>query len=220
MEINGKDISTFSARLMKGFMIGASAVESTYFQGRNRTAFNLLDQTYSMKPLEFGIQFEGDNRNKIAVNKSLFDLELCGSCELYMPDDLWYTCVLISAGAIEYDGNNYGRAKYELNAIQHKALVTVKSSTFSCSSTIPFTDCIITGTATGTSGSVGAITFSSVTSGKVIVIDGINKRFLYDGAPAAQKFVWVNFPYLVPAENTIATTGLSGVTVQYYPTFM
>lgn len=220
MEINGKDIITFSARLMRGWTIGAATVESTYFQGRNRTAFNLIDQTYGMKPFEFSLQFEGDNRNKISTNKSLFDLELCGTSEIYMPDGYWYTCVIVSVGAIEYDGNNYGRAKYELSAIQHKAMVTVKSTTFSCSSTIPFTDCIISGTTTGTSGSIGAITFSGVTSGKTLVVDGINKRFLYDGAPAAQKFVWVNFPYLVPGENTITTTGLSNVIKQYYPTMM
>ena len=69
MEINGKDISTFSARLMRGFTIGAATVETTYFQGRNRTSFNLIDQTYGMKPFEFGLQFEGDNRNKISTNK-------------------------------------------------------------------------------------------------------------------------------------------------------
>lgn len=220
MEINGKNISTFSARLMRGWTIGAATVESTYFQGRNRTTFNLIDQTYGMKPFEFSLQFEGDNRNKISTNKSLFDLELCGTSEIYMPDGYWYTCVIVSVGAIEYDGNNYGRAKYELSAIQHKAMVTVKSTTFSCSSTVPFTDCIITGTATATSGTIGDITFSGATIGKVLVVDGINKRFLHDGSPAAQKFVWVNFPALTPKENTIATTGLSGVTIQYYPTFM
>ncbi|NCC04657.1 MAG: hypothetical protein EOM37_11595 [Proteobacteria bacterium] len=220
MEINGKKISSFSALLLKGLKIGTSAIESNYFQGRNRSSYNLISQTYGLKPITLGIMFTGDNRDKIAVNKSLLDLELIGNPEIYLDNGYYYTCVLISAGELEYDGKEYARAYYEFVGIQHKPLVTVKSSTFSCSSTVPFTDCIITGTATAATGSIGGITFSGATVGKVLVVDGINKRFLYDGSPAAQKFVWVNFPALVPKENTIATTGLSGVTIEYYPTFM
>lgn len=205
---------------MRGFKIGAAVVESIYFQGRNRTSFNLLDQTYGLKPFTFGLQFEGETRSDIAVNKSLFDLELCGAIEIYMDDGFSYTCVLISAGELEYDGKRYGRAHYELSAIQHRAEVTLKSSTFTCSSTIPFTDCMISGTTSGTSGSVGSITFSGVVANKALVIDGINKRLLYDGAPAAQYFSWVNFPRLTPGTNTITTTGLTGVETKFFPTFM
>lgn len=220
MEINGKDIERYSALLLKGFKIGTSPVESNYFRGRNRSSYNLISQTFGLKTIAIGIMFKGDTRDKIAVNKSFFDLELVGNPMIYLDDGYWYNCVLVSSGELEYDGNQYARAYYEFVGTQHKPLVTVKSSTFSCSSTVPFTDCIITGTATAATGLIGDITFSGATAGKVLVVDGINKRFLYDGAPAAQKFVWVNFPALVPKENTIVTTGLSGVTIQYYPTFM
>lgn len=220
MEINGKDIISFGAYLAKGFRIGAPSFESSVFQGRNRSSYNLISQTYGLKPISFGIMFVGDDRGKIALNKSLFDLELLGKPEIYLDNGYYYTCVLNSAGELEYDGRKNATASYELVGIQHKALVTVKSEAFSCSSTVPFTDCIITGTATAASGSIGDITFSGATVGKVLSVDGINKRFLYDGAPAAQKFAWVSFPSLVPGVNTIETTGLSGVTVQYYPTYM
>ena len=220
MEINGKDIKRYSALLLKGFTIGTSPVETSYFRGRNRSSYNLISQTFGLKTISLGIMFTGETREKIAINKSFFDLELVGDLDIYLDNGYFYKCVLSSSGELEYDGNNYARAYYEFIGTQHKALVTVKSSTFSCSSTVPFTDCIITGTATATSGTIGDITFSGATIGKVIVVDGINKRFLHDGSPAAQKFVWVNFPALTPKENAIATTGLSGVTIQYYPTFM
>lgn len=220
MEINGKDIERYSALLLKGFKIGTSPVETSYFRGRNRSSYNLISQTFGLKTISLGIMFKGDSREKIAVNKSFFDLELVGDLDIYLDDGYFYKCVLSSSGELEYDGNNYARAFYEFVGTQHKALVTVKSSTFSCSSTVPFTDCIITGTAAAASGTIGDITFSGATIGKVLVVDGINKRFLHDGSPAAQKFVWVNFPALTPKENTVATTGLSSVTIQYYPTFM
>lgn len=164
--------------------------------------------------------FTGESRDKIALNKAMLDLELLGKPEIYLDTGYFYSCVLNSAGELEFDGKKNATASYELVGVQHKALVTVKSETFSCSSTVPFTDCIVTGTATAAAGSIGDITFSGATVGKVLVVDGINKRFLYDGVPAAQKYVWVNFPSLVPGSNTIVTTGLTGVTVQYYPTFM
>lgn len=220
MEINGIDESAYSAHLLRDYKITALPVESEYWQGRNRSSFNLLTQKYGLKKLSLPVAFDGANREKVTLNKSRFDSALWGKVEIYLPNGFFYTCILDSAGELEYDGEEHGRASYELIGMQHKARVTVKSSTFSCSSTVPFTDCIITGTTTGTSGSIGAITFSGLTSGKVVVVDGINKRFLYDGAPDAQDFVWINFPYLVPGENTILTTGLSGVEIQYDPTFM
>lgn len=220
MEINGIDESVFSAHLLRDYRISALPVESEYWQGRNRSSFNLLTQKYGLKKIEFDVEFDGANREKVALNKSRFDYALWGTVELYFPNGFWYRAILDDAGELAYDGEEHGRASYELIGIQHKAITTVKSSTFSCSSTIPFTDCIITGTTTGTSGSIGAITFAGVTAGKVIVVDGINVRFLYDGVAAAQYFSWVNFPSLVPGENTITTTGLSGVEIQYYPTFM
>ena len=220
MEINGIDESVFSAHLLRDYRISALPVESEYWQGRNRSSFNLLTQKYGLKKIEFDVEFDGANREKVALNKSRFDFALWGTVELYLPNGFWYRAILSDAGELSYDGEEHGNASYEMIGIQHKAITTVKSATFSCSSTIPFTDCIITGTTTGTSGSIGAITFSGVTAGKAIVVDGINVRFLYDGAAAAQYFSWVNFPSLVPGENTITTTGLTGVEIQYYPTFM
>lgn len=220
MEINGIDESAFSAHLLRDYKISSVSVDSEYWQGRNRSSYNLLTQKYGLKEIDLPVMFDGANREKVSLNKSRFDLALWGKVEIYLPNGFWYTCILDSAGELEFDGEEHGRASYKLKGMQHKAMVTVKSATFSCSSTVPFTDCIVSGTTTGTSGSIGSITFSGVTSGKTIVVDGINKRFLYDGANAAQKFVWVNFPSLVPGENTIITTGLSGVEIQYDPTFM
>lgn len=220
MEINGKDIDLYSAKLLKGFTIGSSELESSYFQGVNRTNVNLLKQVVKPRPISFGMMFSGDDREKIAFNKTLLDKELIGIVEIYLDNDYWYRCVFTSLGELEYDGKKHARAYYEAVGIQHNAIVTVKSSTFSCSSTVPFTDCIISGTTTGTSGSIGDITFSDVIADQAIVIDGINCRFLYQGAPAAQYFAWVNFPSLTPGVNTIVTTGLTDVEIQYYPTFI
>ena len=132
MEINGKKIESFSALLLKGFKIGTSSVDSSYFQGRNRSSYNLISQTFGLKSISLGLMFKEDNREKIAVKKSLFDLELIGTFDIYLDNGYYYKCVLVSAGELEYDGDTeqYARASYEFVGIQHKARVTVNNSTF------------------------------------------------------------------------------------------
>ena len=41
-----------------------------------------------------------------------------------------------------------------------------------------------------------------------------------DGVDAATHFDWIDFPSLARGTNTINATGVSGVTVQFYPTFL
>ena len=137
MEINGIDESAYSAHLLRDYKITALPVESEYWQGRNRSSFNLLTQKYGLKKLTLPVAFDGANRERVTMTKSRFDAALWGKVEIYLPNGFFYTCILDSAGELEYDGEEHGRASYELIGMQHKARVTVKSSTFSCSSTVP-----------------------------------------------------------------------------------
>lgn len=220
MEINGINESTLHAKLLRDYRISASPVKSEYWQGRNRSQFALLSQTFGLKEISMTVVFDGKDAEQVALHKSRFDAALWGKFEIYMPNGFTYSAILDDAGELEYIGDERGRAKYQLVGIQHKPLVMVTSSPFTCSSTVPFTDCIITATATAALGSIGDIDFSGLTIGDIITIDGINKRLLVDGVDAATKFVWIDFPSLMPGTNTITTSGVSGLSVQFYPTYI
>ena len=220
MEINGISEDLLHAKLLRDYRIGASPVKSEYWKGRNRSQFALLSQSFGLKEISMTVVFDGQDAKEVALRKSEFDAALWGKFEIYMPNEFTYSAILDDAGELEYMGDERGKAKYKLVGIQHKPLVTVTSSTFTCGSTVPFTDCIITATATAASGSIGDIDFSGLTIGDIITIDGINKRFLVDGVDAATKFDWIDFPSLVRGTNTITATGVSGLTIQFYPTYL
>ena len=220
MEINGINENTLHAKLLRDYRISASPIKSEYWQGRNRSQFALLSQSFGLKEISMTVVFDGRDAEEVALHKSQFDAALWGKFEIYMPNGFTYSAILDDAGELEYMGDERGRAKYQLIGIQHKPLVTVTSSPFTCGSTVPLTDCIITATATAVLGSIGDIDFSGLTIGDIITIDGINKRLLVDGVDAATKFVWIDFPSLVPGTNTFTSSGVSGVTVQFYPTYM
>ena len=220
MEINGINENTLHAKLLRDYRISASPIKSEYWQGRNRSQFALLSQSFGLKEISMTVVFDGKDAEQVALHKSQFDAALWGKFEIYMPNGFTYSAILDDAGELEYMGDERGRAKYQLIGIQHKPLVTVTSSPFTCGSTVPLTDCIITATATAVLGSIGDIDFSGLTIGDIITIDGINKRLLVNGVDAATKFVWIDFPSLLPGTNTFTTSGVSGVTVQFYPTYM
>ena len=220
MEINGISEDMLHAKLLRDYRVSASPVKSEYWQGRNRSQFALLSQTFGLKEISMTVVFDGRGAEQVALHKSEFDAALWGKFEIYMPNGFTYSAILDDAGELEYMGNERGKAKYQLVGIQHKPLVTVTSSPFTCGSTVPLTDCIITATATAASGSIGDIDFAGLTIGDIIMIDGINKRFLVDGVDAATKFDWIDFPSLTRGTNTLISTGVSGVTVQFYPTYL
>lgn len=220
MEINGISEDLLHAKLLRDYRIGAAPIESNYWQGRNRSQFALLSQSFGLKEISMTVVFDGLDAEEVALHKSEFDAALWGKFEIYMPNNFTYSAILDDAGELEYMGDERGKAKYKLVGIQHKPLVTVTSGTFTCASTVPFTDCIITATTTATSGTIGDIGFSWLEIGDIIVIDGINKRFIVNGVDSATSFTWIDFPSLVRGTNTILTTGVSGATIQFYPTYL
>lgn len=222
--INGQCISSLGAEGLRDYKIGGTSVTNEYFQGRNRTSYVVLASFFGMKPIEFTLAFSAKTRREALIHKSRVDALLFGKSEIYMPDGFYYTCMLQSPGDVSWqgvEGNQVlAQATYQLLGIQHDALVTVDGENFICLSTIAQTDCILSVTVSQAADAyeLGGATFRDVKSGEKLVFDGINKRILRNDAPGAQNVDWVNFPSLVPGENSI--TAADPVTVEYYPTYM
>lgn len=218
--VNGKAASEFDASLKDGYTVtGVEIAETSYSHMRNRSTLIYHDTVLGLKSISFSVDFHGKDEHEIILKKSIFDAEIFGNCELILPDGFQYSCVCSSLGQEDRHGPNLLEVSYQLIGIRHGQLQTVTGNHVFCDSTLPKTDCILTATV-GVSGSnykLGSVTFLSVTAGEVLSVDGITKRILVNGVPAAQRAEWLEFPYLKPGLNTI--TCRDSVKVEFYPAY-
>ena len=213
--------------LVQSFKVSGTAISNTAYQGVNSTGFNVLSTTRGMRTISLTLGYKGITKRDLAFKKAKLDAMLgAGKIELYLPDGFFYTSYMTGVGeeAVQgVEGNKViALCTYTLQGIRHDELeeLTVTSGdTFLCASLIPTTDCRLTCTASQAYASltIGSVTVTSVTQGDVITVDGINKRILQNGAPCAGNMSFINFPQLVPGENTISCP--ETLTVEYYPTY-
>ena len=221
--VGSTDIATYGA-LVENYTISGTAITNAQYKGINRTNFNLLKQTYGYKQITLNLVLIDDTRKDLVTNKSQLDSLFTGKVELLMPDGFYYTAFLQTAGELTIIGQNnnevLAQCKYTFSGIQHDALVTATGNTVNCSSTMPYTDCRLTCTASQAYQElqIGPVTVTDVAQGDVIVADGINGRILQNGAPCAGNMSFIHFPTLVPGSNTI--TCPETLTVEYYPTYI
>lgn len=224
MFINGIDIAEYGARALRDIKIGGTEVENDYFQGRNRTNYTLMSTTFGLKPVSFTLAYFSESLNTALTNKSRLELAMFNGCEIYLPDGFYYRAMLQKIGQAEIKGIDGVQVKvlvsYEFKAIQHGDLVTIEDGTaFIAAGTTPKMDACLSVTV-GASAShyyLDGADFGAVSAGDVLVFDGINKRFLKNGAPTTAS-AWVRFPSVVPGNN--AFTALDTVKVEFYPCYM
>ena len=218
--INGKSEKEFSAKLKEGFSVsGMEVEEASYSHMRNRSTLLYHDTVLGLKKINITLDFSGRDEHEVILRKSLFDAEICGRSELILPDGFIYDAVCHSLGTEIYHGRTIAEASYELSGIRHGPLQTVIGNSVFCEGTLPKTDCILSVTVgdNGTNYKVGTVTFPTVTAGEELQVDGVKKRILVDGVPAAQRAEWLEFPYLKPGMNQIICKDI--LTVEFYPAY-
>ena len=223
--INNIDISQYGARALRdSISIGGTPVTNDYFQGRNRSSYVLMSTTYGLKPVSFTLVFKHQYLKNATENRSLFEAQAFNGCELYMPDGFYYRCMLDDIGEAKTKGVDGVEVLIECNykfvGIQHDDMITIADGThFVAKGTLPKTDCILSVTvgANASSYTLGGAVFENVVAGDVLVVDGINKRFLKNGAPAVATN-WIGFPYITQGENAFIATDI--VTVEYFPCYI
>ena len=224
MFINSIDIAEYGARALRDIVIGGTEITNDYFQGRNRTNYTLMSTTFGLKPVSFTLVYIAQTLRLAMENKSKLEANMFNGCEIYMPDGFYYRSMLEKIGQADIKGVDGSQVKvavpYEFSAIQHDELVTIADGTsFIAAGTMPKMDCILSVTV-GTTAShyyLGGADFGSVSAGDVLVFDGINKRFLKNGAPTTATS-WVSFPFVTAGQN--AFTALDTVKVEFYPCYM
>ena len=222
--INGVDILDYGAKALRDYTIGGTPITNDYFQGRNRSQYTLMSVTYGLKAINITFVYFGDTFREATLKKSSLEAQMFDGFEIYMPDGFYYRSMLDSIGEAETKGTDGDgvmiAVKYKFLGIQHDPLVTIEDGTsFIAEGTLPRMDCILTVTV-GTDASsytLGGAVFSNVVAGDVLVVDGINKRFLKNGAPTTASD-WISFPFVTGGQN--AFTALDTVKVEFYPCYI
>lgn len=223
--INGTDIATYGAKALRNSIsVGGTKIENDYFQGRNRSHYTLMSNTYGLKPVKFSLAYSADDLNTAKLHKSQLESELYGVSEIKLHDGFYYRCMLEDIGSEEIRGNDDSgvivTCSYQLKGIQHGDMVTVADgSSFTAIGTLPRMDCILTATVSANANSyeLGGAVFSNVRAGDVLTVDGIAKRFLKNGAWTTATS-WISFPYVKVGQNVF--TAADTVEVKYYPCYI
>ena len=217
MFVNNVPISEYGAMMQDNYTVSGAEVSSSYAE--NGRSIILLDQKIGLKSISVQLSFFGKDNDEAYSRYSAFCNSLLGGLELVMPDAKMYRCVLTAIGTETWVTEGIMDVPFTFVGYKHDALRVVVGNKVGCESTVPKTDCSLTVTV-GKSGSnykLGTVNFPTVTAGEVLKVDGITKRILVNGAPAAQRAEWLQFPYLVPGINNIECQ--DAVTVEYYPTY-
>lgn len=221
MYLNGNHISDYGGVVEQGFTVSGVSVDSNHTQGAGNSSFVLLKQTFGLKKIEIPVVFSGESADETRTKYSRFCMDAVRDklVELVLSEGRQYTAFLNSIGTEKWLTPNDMAVTFGFVGYCHGILQTVAANTIYCMSTLPHTDCKITVTASQDYATykVGTVTFSDVHAGDVLVVDGLDKRILINGAPAAQKAEWIRFPSLVPGENIITCNDT--VTVEYYPVY-
>lgn len=219
MWINEKPFIEYGCKPKMDYKISGCELDVSIFHGRGRSFFNLLNTSVGLKTLKIPVVFHGEDEADVERKKSLFEMAVLGKSELIMDDGFKYSVVLTDIGQASHPSTQMIEVEYTFTGVRHDEYMVVIGNSVFCDSTLPYTDCILTATvsADGTNYKVGTVTFLEVTAGEVLVVDGINGRILVDGAPAAERAEWTEFPKLVPGMNEIACSDV--LTVEFYPVY-
>lgn len=219
MWINKKPLYLFGGKLKMEYTYTPPEITNEYFKGRRQSGFVLMDSSYELGSLSLPIVFEGANRKDVTLKKSKFESEVFGQSDIILRDEMMYFAFMDGIGESTYPSEQLIETTYEFKCIRHGKYKEVDKNKIYCESTLPNTDCMISVTVGRTvqNYKIGSVIFPTVTQGERLVVDGINKRILVNGAPAATRAEWTKFPSLAPGENNIACQDVP--TVGYYPVY-
>lgn len=223
MTINKIPISKYGARLRADYSVSGSDITATYQKPKAGNAFFVISQTVGMKTITLPFDIYGrspaDAKRKLS---SLDALASGGKVELSLPDGMLYTAVLQTIAQPTAITDRILSCAHTFLGIQHDAKIRLDTDGghFWANGTLPQMDCILSVTvgADANKYPFAGVTFSGVKKGDVLILDGMTKRVLVNGAPGAQKCNLVEFPYLVPGRNIISCPDV--VTVEYYPSYL
>ncbi len=242
--INNHDLSEFGAKLATNYSISGYEVTNSYNQGVNRNSFMLFRQTYGLLTLKLPLDFSGSSKAQTMERIARFHAMCSGNVEINLSDGFSYSCMLTKASETQWLNDEHCTIDYTFTGIRHKEPVSVAQPSplrLYNAGTWPRNDCIITIkdlvlqptdvlVIISIYGRELPIQTWRITpkigryTGGDLVLDGINKRNLYNGGNIPTgTMVWTDYPYLQPGVNVIAVDGAissADLQVEYIPAYL
>lgn len=241
--VNGHDLREYCAKLSTNYHISGYTITNSYHQGPNRSSFLFLQQTYGLLSITLPLEFWATDKEATTACMVAFNGNCDEQVEISLPDGFSYTCILSKMTETEWINDSWCAVDYTFVGLRHKAPVEISQATpmkIYNAATWPRNDCritiknfkITTDTPVVISLSHEGSTYlswqidtsSGVYAGGDLVLDGIDKRNLYNaGNVPSNTMVWTDYPYLMPGKNIITVSGAlttADVELYYIPTYL
>lgn len=224
--VGGVGSDSFGARLLSGYKVGSTPVDRSRLKSSIVQGWIPLSNKYGLRSIYLPVYITANTPKAAAEAKSRLDAAmLADPVELTLPNGMTYAASVESVGdaaEVTLDGREI-KCDYTLCGYAHDPLVTVKVSSgvaFTVSGTAPEMDCRLTCTVKTTASSfkMAGVTWSSVKSGDVLVLDGLNKQVTRNGANDFSSTDLISWPKLVPGSNKL--TAPVQIKVEYYPIWL
>lgn len=225
--INGIGSGEFSTILLTGYKVGGTGISRTHLKPSGTVQGWLpLATEYSLREIKLPVYIFGASARDAAENRSRLEAAfLAEPVELQLPNGLYYTASLQSIGDAEEMQLNGQEltCTYTFLGYAHDPLVafTVNSDgSFDVTGTAPEMACRLTCTVGAAAASylMAGVTWTDVSVGDVLVLDGIEKRVLCNGINAFGKTDLITWPTLHPKNNVL--TAPDTIAIEYYPIWL
>ena len=224
--IDGVGCAEFGAVLLAEHTVGATPVTHTRLKPSGGVqGWFPLSTAYELRAIYLPVLLAGPSPRDVAVQRSKLEAALSrGQIELQLPSGMYYTACLDSAGDVT-DLRSNGTALtigYNLLGYAHDPLIVhrVSNGTMFADGTAPRMACKLSCVVGVSSPSyqMAGVTWHDVEAGDALVVDGLEKRVLRNGANAINQTDLVAWPSLSPGINRLAAP--DELTVAYYPIWL
>lgn len=237
--IAGKRLSEFDAKMQSYPEISSCAVDTSVFQGANRSSLLLLHNRRGLRQMRCVIDFIGEDNARRTERQSAFEALFLGAepVQIDIGDGFFYNAVLNDISPPKTEGELITTVEYEFYVTRHKQEITAlaqgENYKLYCISNVRRTDCIIRlpyigmGEAHDIEVKLNGLNWIyAPTLTDDLILDGVHKIFLHGSTNVTSDILWTDFPYLVPGENSLSLF-INGVVlfgkffqVTYTPTFL
>lgn len=225
--VDGRGAAEFGARLLADYTVGGAQLTRGRLQPAAGMRFVPLATRCGLRRISLTVDIYGPTPRRAQEQKSALDAAfLADPVELALPDGFAYTASLDSIGEVKeltLDGCVL-EGSYKLSGFRHGPPETVTlpagGGSFYASGTAPDMECVLSCTVGADAGTylMAGVLWVNVSAGDLLVLDGIRRTVLRNGANALARCDLTRWPLLAPGKNVL--TAPDPLTITYHPIYL